>query len=323
VTPVRARVPVRPGATGLSRSQRGRSIIELMISVAIGMAMTLGLFGIYLNARSGAAGTDADAAIADSGRHALAVVGRALRQAGYLRQAHHDDSWAVMPDAGFRSFDACLGGYEDVGAATPVCRNADGEPDSFRVFHAVDISETAGGPTFRTVAVDAARGRGVDCMGDEVPLPAAPETANFSVENRYFVQTHPRTGLRELYCRGGAEGRTQPVVEGVEDMVLRFAVDWADDAGGVRDMSADTLMRADEVPASAWSWSEMNGSNASVRSRRVLAVEVCLLVRSPVPEPGLERTYVDCRGATRTDRDGVARQAFRATIGARNHVGGS
>jgi hypothetical protein len=52
-------------------------------------------------------------------------------------------------------------------------------------------------------------------------------------------------------------------------------------------------------------------------------VEVCLLVRSPRPEPGLERTYVDCRGVTRTDRDGVARQPFRATIGARNHVGGS
>jgi type IV pilus assembly protein PilW len=317
------RAPVVPRTARLSRSQRGRSIVELMISVAIGMAMTLVLFGVYLSARSGAASTDSDAAIADSGRHALAVVGRALRQAGYLRQAHYDDSWAVMPDAGFRSFDACLGGYVDTGAATPVCRDDNGQPDSFRVFHAVDIAETAGGPAFRTVATDAARGRGVDCMGDAVPAPASPETANFSVENRYFIQAHPNTGLRELYCRGGAAGRTQPVVEGVEDMVLRFAVDQNDDAGGVRDMSADTLLRADQVPASAWSWSEENGANASIRSRRVLAVEVCLLVRAPRPDPGVVRTYVDCRGVTRTDSDGIARQAFRSTIGARNHVGGS
>jgi len=317
------RAVLRPHDRPMPGRQRGRSIIELMISVAIGMAMTLALFGVYLNARSGAVSSDTDAAVADSGRHALAVVGRALRQAGYLRQAHHDDSWAIMPDADFRSFDACLGGYEDPGAANPVCRNDDGQPDGFRVFHAVDIAETAGGPAFRTVAVDPARGRGVDCMGDPIPAPASPETANFAVENRYYVQAHPRTGLPELYCRGGAEGRAQPVVEGVEDMVLRFAVDWTDDAGGVRDMSADTLMRADEVPASAWSWSEMNGANASVRSRRVLAVEVCLLVRAPQPEPGVERTYTDCRGVRRTDRDGIVRQPFRSTIGARNHVGGS
>ena len=310
---------VSPPARGSRRAQRGRSVLELMVAVTIGMTMTLALFGVYLNARTSSSGIDSDAAVADSGRYALALVGRALRQAGYLRQAHHDDSWAVMPDAGFRSFDACLGGFQDPSAAVPVCRNVDGDPDGFRVFHAVDIAEQAGGPTFRSVAADPARGRGVDCMGDEVATPASPETATFVVENRYYVTTHPSTGLRELYCRGGAQGRAQPVVEGVEDLVLRFAVD----SSTVRNMSADTLMRADEVPAAAWSWAETNGANASVRARRVLAVEVCLLVRAPRPVPGLERTYVDCRGVTRTDRDGILRQTFRSTIGARNHVSGS
>lgn len=292
-----------------------------MVALAIGLGMTLGLYSIYLNARVGAQAQDGDTALADASRRALSVVARSIRQAGFQRQVFYDDAWRRTPPDGFRSLWGCTGGFVDPAAAVPVCTGDEGLPDAFVVRQGLDIVETAAGPSARTVRVDADRGIGVDCLGQPVPQPATTDAADFVVENRYFIGIHPGTGRRELYCRGGAAGAMQPVADGVEDMVLVYGVDRTG-VTSTKDLSVDVRGRAHAVQAHEWDWGDPGALSGSTSSRRVLAVDVCLLVRSPQRAETREQRLVDCRDQVRTFRDSFSRQVVRMTVVPRNHMGG-
>lgn len=298
---------------------RGRSLIEMIVAMAIGVSMSLGMMTVYIDSRDSSRVQDAAAQVADAGRHAMQVVSRQLRVAGYHRQAFYDDGWVTLPEDGYRSLFGCSGGFTDPAAPVLVCRDDDTLPDGFVTRHAVDIVEDIGGPTLRTVRFDPARGRGIDCVGDRVPEPADPAFDAFQVENRWYVATNAVTGLRELYCMG--VGRVpQPVADGVEDLVLRYAVDRIDAGPGGRDLSADTFVPARGVDPNEWEWNDAS-SPGGTRSRRVVGVDVCLLVRGPRPSIATTQDYVDCRGVARSGSDGFYRQTFRARVALRNHLG--
>lgn len=301
--------------------QRGRGLVELLVAMAIGLGMTLGLFTIQVNSQLGARAQEGDASIADASRRAVGVVTRAIRHAGFQRQVFYDDTWMQTPPDDFRSIWACTGGFVDPSAAAPVCVGDESLPDAIVVRQGLEVVEANAGPTARTVRVDASRGIGVDCVGDTVPQPPTTAASDFVVENRYFIGVHPRTGRRELYCRGGANGVIQPVADGVEDMVLVFGVDRVG-ISGPRDLSVDERVRAHRVQPQEWNWADPTGTGGATRARRVLAVDVCLQVRSPERTAADRQTLVDCRGVSRTFSDGYTRQMVRTTIVPRNHMGG-
>ena len=307
----------RPGAA----RQAGRSLLELIVALGIGLSMSMAIVAIYVNAQGGSRVQQGAASVADAGRHAMQLVGRYLRQAGYHRQAFYDSTWVLLPDDGYTSVFGCMGGFVDPAAVVLECNDTVGLPDAFAVRHGVEVAEDAGGPALRGVGYDAARGRGADCLGNPVPLPADPASGAFQVEDRFFVATHPQTGLRELYCLGGASAAAQPVAEGIEDMVLRYSVDRASlEAGVVRDMSPDAFTRANGVMPTEWVWNDMTGASATPKARRVLGVEVCLVVRSPERSVTGGQTYADCRGNQRTGTDGFYRQVLRSMVVLRNHL---
>jgi hypothetical protein len=210
--------------------------------------------------------------------------------------------------------------WQDPAAAAPVCNNAAGQPDAFVVRYAVDVQENAGGPSARTVAYDPVRSRGVDCLGNRMPEPADPANDPFVVENRYFMRTNAVSGRPELVCRGGATGAILPIAEGVDDLVLRYSVDRVDTASGGRDMSVDTFTRADGVGANEWLWNDVTGATNDSRSRRVLAVEICMVIRSMDKQPVGGQRYLDCRANQVTATDAFYRQVFRSVVVMRNHV---
>jgi hypothetical protein len=283
--------------------------------------MSMAIVAIYVSAQSGSRAQQGAASVSDAGRHAMQLVGRYLRQAGYHRQAFYDSTWVLLPDDGYTSVFGCTGGFVDPAAVVLECNDRPGLPDAFAVRHGVDVAEVAGGPTLRRVGYDAMRGRGTDCLGSRVPLPANPASGAFQVEDRFFVATHPQTGLRELYCRGGASAEAQPVAEGVEDMVLRYSVDRVSlEVGVLRDMSPDAFTRADGVLPTEWVWNDMTGATSTPKARRVLGVEVCMVVRSPERSVNGGQAYTDCRGVQRTGDDGFYRQVLRSMVVLRNHL---
>lgn len=66
------------------RRQQGLSLIELMIAMALGMGVALAALALLNAARSSYVAVSEGALVQDSGRYALDVIARAVRQANYL-----------------------------------------------------------------------------------------------------------------------------------------------------------------------------------------------------------------------------------------------
>jgi type IV pilus assembly protein PilW len=67
---------------GLSRHQAGFSLVELMISMTLGLIVLLAVGSIYIGSRQTYRVQDDNARIQEAGRYALEVIGRSIRQAG-------------------------------------------------------------------------------------------------------------------------------------------------------------------------------------------------------------------------------------------------
>jgi Type IV Pilus-assembly protein W len=201
-----------------------------------------------------------------------------------------------------------------------VCVNDTTLPDAFVVRYSADIKEdnTTGA---RMVDYDAKRGTGVDCLGNEVKTDDV-KNPLLLVENRFFVKENPSTKRKELYCVGSADllSGAQPVVEGVEDLVLRYGVDRQGTGTFLRDMAGDAFVSAKDVLPLEWQFEDLSAAAVVARSRRVIAVEACVLMRSSERGTG-SQSYTDCRGNTQTSTDGYLRQPFKSTFVLRNHVG--
>ncbi len=68
---------------GRTTSQHGLSLIELMIAITLGLLVLAAIGSIYIGSRQTFRLQDDNARLQESGRYALEVVGRSIRQAGY------------------------------------------------------------------------------------------------------------------------------------------------------------------------------------------------------------------------------------------------
>lgn len=72
------------------RRQRGLSMVELMIALALGLLATLLASSLLINANAGYVAQTEAAAVEDAGRFAIEAIERAARQAGYVNWEHAD-----------------------------------------------------------------------------------------------------------------------------------------------------------------------------------------------------------------------------------------
>lgn len=73
----------RPSPAGLPRQQRGLSILELMIGLAVGMLLIAGLAVMFGNASRSSVELDKTMRHIENGRHAMDVLGEDLAMAGF------------------------------------------------------------------------------------------------------------------------------------------------------------------------------------------------------------------------------------------------
>jgi type IV pilus assembly protein PilW len=75
---------IRRGVQHPKGSQRGLTLVELMIALGLGLLLVAGVGAVYLGSSQTYRVSQDGARIQESGRYALDVIGRSLRQAGYL-----------------------------------------------------------------------------------------------------------------------------------------------------------------------------------------------------------------------------------------------
>lgn len=318
MSPREARLPSRPG-----RCQAGLTLVELLISIAVGLVVMVAFGYLYMGSRQSFRVQDSVARIQENGRYALEVIGQDLRVAGYVGCGSLTSVTPALtanpnPDAGG-------GPIANLTPAT-VLTGADGgvgAPD------AVTLYKVTGSGEFLTAAM---------AVGAPVPIPASPrnyaagsmflianctnadvfrnsvaiasgdtaiehgaannDSANLSVAYgpdamvfpfeaiEYHLGNNPANNS-SLYRR--LNGTDQEVVENVEDLQITYG----------EDTDADGAVNAYVTANNVVDWS------------RVLAVRVSLLLVSPDNNVATQRqTYV-----WDTDNDGALDDAVTAPVG--------
>ena len=328
-----------------SRHSKGFSLIELMISLVIGLIIAIAAGSAYLGSASAGRIAEAQSRMNEDGQAALSILVQQLRMAGdnplraergatflapfrrnpiYL--PYNTSTYTLTMSNSFSAFGirGCDGKFNNISTAggsldtldPSTCASGTSTvPDSIAVSYEADryntIPTTANLPT--------------DCLGNALSShtasPALPFylpalTMTYAIaDNRFYIGTSTGIVSPSLYCKGnGGASTAQPLVENVEDMQLSY--------GTVSTTTTSTTatvagyLRANELAALA-----TTPADDATRWGKVLTIRICVLIRSenPVAADANSARYDDCHG----NRDVVApdlrlRRAYSTTVVLRN-----
>jgi type IV pilus assembly protein PilW len=283
----------------------GLALAELMVALAIGLLLILVSTALLLATRSAYLLHDDRVRIDESGRYAIDLVSRAVRQAGY-----HDWSAAGV---GIGDVPAAVSGLD----AQALKEATDGIAGPYG--SAVNGSDVL---ALRFVGSGAAGGDGcmLNCAGATV---AADEAGGgWSI----FYVAKDSGGEPELRCkyRASKGWNSEAVVRGIEDFQVLYGIDSDGDGVPRRYVSAAALEREAAGRPGLW--------------QSVAAVKIALLARGTQPGPaGMQRydlfgaDYADANSADQGVRIDEAqlpaasrrlmRSLYAATIHLRNRGG--
>jgi type IV pilus assembly protein PilW len=322
------------------RRMAGMTLVELMISMSIGLFLIAGAFTVYLQGRATFQVNETVARLQENARYVFSVIEPDIRMAQFwgLRtrpyaiqnRAGPDDpasplspsgdcgiNWTVNLD---RSVEASNNSY---GFTCGAYGTAVAAADTLTIRRA---STDTAIPGANTLQVQTTRGdNSALFMGAALPAgfsAASSETRELIVNGYYVSQNssldmpgNPVPSLRRKFLRNGGAGPTivdEEVLPGVEDLQIEFGID-TDLEGTANRGTIDRYVNPDAAildPADA-------GFDPNAR---ILAVRIWLRLRSERPEfsmpIGPDLNYADQNVAAIDD--GYYRQLFTKTIFIRN-----
>ena len=202
------------------RRQRGWTLPELLVGAAVGFAIVVLAAALLLGAHASFIAQDDAASIEDSGRFALAALGRAVRQAAYV-------DWEQPVEL--------LGG----GAAQVAGLDARSLSGAVPALAAPLASAVNGSDVLALRFAGAGDGSVVNCAGFEVD----DAEHGWSI---FYVATGP-DGRGELRCkyRGATAWRSDALVRGVDALQVLYGVDTDMPEDGI----PDTYLTASAIAA--------------------------------------------------------------------------
>jgi type IV pilus assembly protein PilW len=303
------------------KTLHGRTLVELLIAIAIGLVILGALTVVYLSSGLSSRQSTAIARMNEDAAAALGFIGPQLRMAGFsIPRIATSSASATIDGVATSTPDRNL-----IGAGIRACDNGfKSTTESFG--NLVCATNTFGRAAF-AVRFEGAKPSGpdpmwpvlppnVDCVNSEIDTAARMTVGSLGVsyplvESRFSITTSA-TGVPELSCAGnGNDFKGQPLVQYVEDMQLRFGVVAANGDSPNVVAYLDSASNVDALGGST----EQNWS-------RVVTVRVCLLMRSSERMPvDMGSNYVNCKGEPASASDGYTRRAYFNTIALRNRGG--
>ena len=288
--------------TSLAR-QRGMTLIELLVSLIIGLVILAAIGVVYLNTTQTTRQREDQAMLNEPARAALRMLKFNLNMAGYVDIFDLDalnrtqavsvftpgnpvraNMYVRVPSAtpipapisqffaGLRPVFGCDGAMTTspnaIVATAPPAAMACGAASATR--HTLQLAyqavpNTPANQSNSLIPADAATGSGLDCLQRTPPAGVA------MVINRFSAPAPAAGAISQLQCEGSGAAGAQPIAEGVEEFVLRYqmsapgtaASHTAAGGGQARYLSAS------QVTASDQGWSG------------VTAVEICMVAATP------------------------------------------
>ncbi|MES2192144.1 MAG: PilW family protein [Pseudomonadota bacterium] len=333
------------------KRQHGVSLIELMISMTIGLIIMIAVISAYLGASGASRTAEAIGRMNEDGQAALTILTQQLRMAGVnpSQPDRYSVSFATPSARGNTvplhnsvtnafAIRGCDVKFSDVTSAASTsaltCGHSSSSagPDSISIAYEADryntIPTSAGVPT--------------DCMGSGItPLTltpgylnaagvAAASTLIYEAENRYFIGTSTYITSPTLYCKGNGTANAQPLVENIENLQITYGtVDPKTTAAPVYVTVTPTFtttmvlgyLSAYDVDNDTSTLPGTAGTATPARWNAVKAIRICVVARSeqPVADSLASARYLDCSGNLVTaPPDKRLRRAFTTTVVIRN-----
>ncbi len=278
-----------------SRAQAGVTLIELMVSITIGMLVVLFLSSLYLSSRTSHRITDDSSRMQEEARAAMNLIGRNLSQAGFGHLVSSDLGSLVnkadLTDMGGAGLSGCDFGFAAPANLTNTACGAGGR-SAFEVAYRVENTGAAGD----------AIGSNSDCNGQLAPIVSGTDRV---AVNRFYLNT----GNRTLNCVGNGGGE-QPLIGNVDDFQVLYGMfvppvnslkSYDDD--GFRSVSR--YVNAATVGAGNWG--------------DVVSVSVCMELSSPTDNVMTQsQTYRNCNDANVVAADRRLHTVIRGVYTLRN-----
>jgi type IV pilus assembly protein PilW len=323
----------------------GLSLIELMISLTLGMMVILALGYAYLGTRSTFKQQDALGRMQEGARYAFELMSNDLRMSGYagslcgLASTQVSNTLADPAKWYYDLFNKPLIGYEDAASSAPDVSGDVVRGDALAVLRADNSKEhvvttdtaAAGAFTFddgaALAAGDIAVAAGCGNAKPRAVFEGAANTTGFTVGLKsvvmpmsgslYYIKLNSADPAQPSLYRRKADGTSEELVEGVEDMQIAYGVDTSNPVAPAvcsdNDGSVDSYVAADQVEAT------VPCATSAEDWKKVLSVKVKLVMRTT--EDGIateSRTYTYNDGTDVTDRR--LRKEFTTTIAVRNRL---
>jgi len=287
--------------------QRGFSLIEIMISLTIGLVVLIAIGFAYMNSSNINKQQESQVALSDPARIVMRQLRSSINSAGYV------DVFDIQAGTNFQAsalfspgVDGLANMYQRIptGAAidTPLTKmfagllpvfGCDGAMNSTPnaianagppavlscgtasatrhtiqlAFQGVPDGGAIANPMRSLLPDNAATGDGRDCLQQA--------TNGKFVINRFFVQQNDSDGVNELICSGSGGAVQQPIARGVEEFMLRYLVSSA----GVAPVAGAVAPAAGNATAQY-----LNAAGVAldpVGWPGVTAVEICFVSASP------------------------------------------
>jgi|GEM_PF-245604 type IV pilus assembly protein PilW len=338
------------------RHLQGFSLIELMISLTLGLIIMVAVLSTYISSAAASRMAEAQGRMYEDGQAALTILTQQLRMAGYnpyqtdrldtnvqnpvyTEPTSYSDvasavGWTysgdITPNGLFELSDysirGCDGAFSFSSPATSLtgatslddlgCATDTG-PDSIALSYEADRFNTV--PTIGLFPTD--------CLGyplgeitASVPNFSGAAVAVAPINVSYFVainRFYIDTSLGSLSCNGSGSS-SQALVENIEDMQITYGVE--NPVGQTRTV-AGYLIATGLLSDSALDISNSTSFTAQERWRKVVTVRVCLVVRSedPVVSDLASAQYFNCAGElVDSPPDLRLRRTFSSTVMLRN-----
>lgn len=330
-------------AVANSPRQNGMSLIELMVSIALGLSVVLVILSLFQGFSGGSGASKASQDMTANAELAFQLVAQQMRQAGYNPSNPRTQTPTInnlqigtppgnMPGMGIfacaRGFSNGSGGGAANNIQSLTCNGTSTSTITYAFavqFEADQFSPSASG------------GIPADCRGfavaqQSMPVNPAGTVTYYVVENRYFIANGG------LSCTGNGGTSTfasvdQPLVANIESMQMSFGASILNATGTTASFSAGYLSADELGPASGAAVAGVHASLVAgtpiARWRLVKLARVCLVVRAeqrtlfePIGGSGtVLGQYYGCDPGTLIDiTDGFERRAFIRHFALRNRI---
>ena len=330
----------RPRRLLAMRPASGFSLIELMVSLTIGLVIAIAAMSAYLGTASSSKMSEAQSRMNEDAQAALNVLVQQIRLAGsnpaqpnrtdiFGRNPVYNPTYVggsvtayasgtttytvtVAPSA--FSIRGCDGTFSSIATVSNLdsftnCGTST-LPDSIAISYEADRYNTSPSGTAPT-----------DCVGSAIPttisatFPSGTSTtASFRVaDNRFYIASS--SNVPSLMCKGIGSG-TQPLVENVEDMQFMYGTVSTTEASATATVAG--YLSAAQVIALA---PTADTAGYSTAWGKVASVRICVLVRSesPVLTDAASAKYDDCLGNRNVSAPDLRlRRAYSTTVVLRN-----